>query len=119
MTLTLYTVSFQFIIKLLIVFCTLTSIHSLHLQHQTKVVVTGAGSSVGYHVFKKLLNKKNFYPIGLVRDQNDLQKLVKLGANIDQIRVGDICKKETLRGQFDGAEKCILCTSAKPRFDMH
>jgi hypothetical protein len=30
----------------------------------TKVLVTGAGGSVGYHVFAKLLQNENFHPIG-------------------------------------------------------
>ena len=67
----------------------------------TKVVVTGAGSSVGYLCFKKLLaRKKTFSPVGLVRDKRGYDQLLKLGATPEQIRIGDITNKESLRGVF-------------------
>ena len=56
-----------------------------------RVVVTGAGAhsltysivnsgdSVGYILFKKLLKRKQFYPIGLVRDNASYRKLIKEG----------------------------------------
>jgi hypothetical protein len=81
----------------------------------TRVVVTGASTSVGYLVFKKLLKSKNFQPVGLVRDKHGFNELKKLGVDDDQIRIGDITNKNTLRGVFDKATKVVMCTSARPK----
>jgi hypothetical protein len=89
--------------------------HSFAANNPVKVVVTGAGSSVGYHVFKKLLQRKNFYPIALVRTKKAYKSLLEIGAQPEQVKIGDIRKKETLKGAFDGATRCVLCTSARPR----
>lgn len=97
-----------------IVFSSLISCLRSFPSSGIKVVVTGAGSSVGFLVFKKLLLRKNFYPIGLVRDKKGFQELIKIGASPEQIRIGDVRKRETLRGAFDGATKCVMCTTAKP-----
>lgn len=80
-----------------------------------KVVVTGAGNSVGFHVFKKLLAKKSILPIGLVRDRPSFDRLVKLGADPSQIKIGDITDKASLKGVFDGVNKAVLCTTARPK----
>ena len=79
-----------------------------------KVVVTGAGSSVGYDVFKKLLKRKTFSPIGVVRDKKGYNELVRLGAKPEQVKIADITNREQLRGVFQGASKVVLCTSAQP-----
>lgn len=80
-----------------------------------KVVIAGAGSSVGYLTFRKLMKKKPFYPVGLVRDRKGLDALRKLGAKPDQVHLCDITVKESLEGIFEGAEKVVICTSAAPR----
>ena len=80
-----------------------------------KVVITGASTSVGYLVFKKLLKSKAFLPVGLVRDKNGMKELKKLGVADDQIRIGDITDRDTLTGVFDGATKVVMCTSARPK----
>jgi hypothetical protein len=80
-----------------------------------KVVVTGASSSVGLLVFKKLLKSKKFTPVGLVRDNRGAQILKKLGATDEQIFKGDITDKKSIGGLFEGADKAVLCTSARPR----
>jgi NAD(P)H-binding len=80
-----------------------------------KVVVTGASKSVGYLVFKKLLKSKTIMPIGLVRDRRGYRELKKLGVDDEQIKIGDITKRETLRGVFEDAKKVVLCTSARPK----
>ena len=80
-----------------------------------KVVVSGAGSSIGYYIFKKLLRKtKTFDPVGLVKDKQGFNNLVKLGARPEQIHIGDITRKQSLKGAFNGATKVVLCTSAQP-----
>lgn len=79
-----------------------------------RVVITGAGSSVGLLTFKRLMREQSFIPIGLVRDRKGYVALKSIGARDDQIRFGDITKKETLNGKFDDVSKVIMCTSARP-----
>lgn len=88
---------------------------SLSTRAPVKVVVTGASTSVGYLVFKKLLKSKNFLTVGLVRDKLGFKELKKLGVGDDQIRIGDITNRDTLTGVFDDASKVIMCTSARPK----
>ena len=79
----------------------------------TRVVVTGAGSSVGYECMRKLLKRnKQFYPIGLVRDVKGVKALQSIGCAVDQIVVGDIVVKDTIKDLFVNCDKAILCTSA-------
>jgi NAD(P)H-binding len=88
---------------------------SFSTRPQYKVVVTGASTSVGYLVFKKLLKSKTFVPVGLVRDRQGYRELKKLGADDSQIKIGDITKRDSLQGVFDDAKKVVLCTSARPK----
>ena len=81
---------------------------------KTKVVVTGAGSGLGINIFKKLNKRKNFEPIGLVMNKGEYQDLVKIGAKPGQIKIADITKRDQLKGVFEGANKVVLCTSARP-----
>lgn len=69
-------------------------------------------------VFKKLLKKKSFEPIGIVRDKSGYNTLLRLGASPEQIKICDIRFKESLEGVFEGATKAILCTSARPKKTM-
>lgn len=89
----------------------------------TKVLVTGAEKpfSVGYFVFKKLLEKKSFYPIALLENEASKKHLLKLGATDDQLRIGDIRKKDSIKGKFKDAKKAILCSSSVPckKFGFH
>ena len=82
---------------------------------QQKVIITGASGSVGYLLFKKLLKKKNFIPIGLVRDQKGAKALEKLGASSNQIAIGDIRDKDSIVSLFKDANKVVMCTSAQPK----
>jgi hypothetical protein len=87
-----------------------------HKPTTKKVVIAGAGSSVGYLVFKKILQRhEEFYPVGLVKDRRGYNALRKLGAGPDQIRICDITMPDTLRGAFNGSEKAVICTSAVPK----
>jgi FlaA1/EpsC-like NDP-sugar epimerase len=88
------------------------------LVKPTKVVIAGAGSSVGLIVFRKLLKKKQFYPVGLVRDKQGYDHLKNLGVQDDQIKVCDITDRESLIGAFDGAEKAVICTTATPQWKL-
>ena len=85
---------------------------------ELSVLVTGAGSSVGYEVFKKLLARPSkFRPYGLVRNEQDARKLLKLGAKRESVIVGDILDRKCLLTAFqqNSIDKCVLCTSARPR----
>ena len=75
----------------------------------------GAGNSVGLLVFKKLLKKKSFEPVGIVRDRKGYNTLIRLGASPEQIKICDIRFKESLEGVFEGATKAVLATSARPK----
>lgn len=82
---------------------------------QTRVVVTGAASGVGFAVFKKLFRSKNYYPVALVQSNREARRLIDLGVESNQIFRGDITLKESLKGLFEGSTKAILCTSATPK----
>ena len=101
--------------QILVLLGILAVTESLSTRAPVKVVVTGASTSVGYLVFKKLLRSKNFFTIGLVRDRIGFNELKKLGVGDDQIRIGDITNRDTLTGIFDEASKVIMCTSARPK----
>ena len=106
---------FYSFVQILVLLGILAVTESLSTRAPVKVVVTGASTSVGYLVFKKLLRSKNFFTIGLVRDRIGFNELKKLGVGDDQIRIGDITNRDTLTGIFDEASKVIMCTSARPK----
>ena len=98
--------------------CLLNILHLSVLSLETRpknVFVTGAGSSVGFEVFRKLLKKERFNPYGLVRTAHDARKLIELGAEPAQIFIGDITNRQDLVGIFRGIDKVVLCTSSRPR----
>jgi hypothetical protein len=97
----------------LVLLLQLAALHSL--KQPTKVVIAGASSSVGYRVFQKLLRKKTFFPVGVVRDMKAFRHLEKLGVPADQLRICDITRKGDLHGVLDGAKKVVICTSAVPK----
>lgn len=103
------------IVALNLVLIEVSSFSALSNQSPINVVVTGAGSSVGYLVFKKLLENKKFCPIALVRDKKSVERLKKLGAEPTQIFKGDVTNKDTLKGLFNGVNKVILCTSSRAK----
>ena len=106
---------FYSFVQIIVLLRILTVTECLSTRAPVKVVVTGASTSVGYLVFKKLLRSKNFFTIGLVRDRIGFNELKKLGVGDDQIRIGDITNRDTLTGIFDEASKVIMCTSARPK----
>jgi len=85
---------------------------------QTKVAIAGAGSSVGLAVFKKLLQGKDFQPIGLLRDRRGFDELKRLGVNDDQIRLCDLTIKSSLGGVLDGCSKLVICTTSQPKWKL-
>jgi nucleoside-diphosphate-sugar epimerase len=91
----------------------LAAVHGL--KQRTKVVIAGASSSVGYIVFHKLMKRKSFFPVGIVKDKKAFKQLEKLGVPAEQLRICDITRKADLHGSLDGAEKVVICTSAVPK----
>lgn len=91
------------------------------VKPKIKVVVTGCSSgSVGYHVVKRMIRSKKlkakYDVVGLCRTKKDKKKLMKaLGADSEQICIGDITQKASLEGIFTNATKVVLCTSAQPK----
>ena len=85
-----------------------------------RVVVTGAGGSVGFHVVKKLIRSKTFEPVALIRasDRKGKKALQQLGLSPSQIVQADITDRSSLKGAFKGATKCIMCTSATPKMKL-
>jgi hypothetical protein len=80
-----------------------------------KVVVAGAGSNVGFLVFKNLLKRKSFHPVGLVQDQREAKALRSLGIQDDQIHICDPLVKESLSNVFDNCKKVVICSSSTPK----
>ena len=79
-----------------------TTSQRINCLQKTTIIITGAESSVGFHVFKKLMTRKNFYPVGLVKDKAGFKTLADLGAKPDQIKVCDIGERDQLKGLFNG-----------------
>lgn len=86
-------------------------------RSSVKVVVAGASSGVGSFVFRKLLERQGFYPIGLVSDQRGYNSLKRLGRNSiqrDQIQVCDFAGRDSLKGVFTDAKKAVILTTSTP-----
>ncbi|CEM02666.1 unnamed protein product [Vitrella brassicaformis CCMP3155] len=79
-----------------------------------KVFVTGAGGKTGGYVFRKLLKRDGFTPVGLVRSQDAAEALKQDGASDENLAMGDIMDKSALEQGMQGCTALIICTSAKP-----
>ncbi|KAG5184320.1 hypothetical protein JKP88DRAFT_198712 [Tribonema minus] len=88
----------------------------------SKVVVTGAGGKTGSLVFKKLLERPGYEPVGLVRTEKSAKKLRKfLGADLApsaQIALGNVNDAAALDGVMAGADAVVLCSSATPKIRL-
>jgi hypothetical protein len=100
---------------LLLLLALLASNDALSTKSPTKVVIAGAGSSVGFLTFKKLMRRRKFSPIALVSNDKEYKALKKLGASDEQIKICDITQKSTLKGLFSGADKVVICSTAAPK----
>ncbi|CAM9798633.1 unnamed protein product, partial [Phaeothamnion confervicola] len=80
-----------------------------------KVVVTGAAGKTGSLVFKKLLDRDGFDPIGIVRSSSSIKTLTKLGAPKSAIAIADVTQKDGLEEAMRGADAVVLCSSATPK----
>ena len=87
----------------------------------TKVVVIGAGRSVGLEVVKKLMRRKQSVEVtAIVRNERGKRALKSFGLPEERIRVADITDKNALKAAFvnlDGAN-VLLCASSSPRIKL-
>ena len=77
-----------------------------------KVLVTGATGRTGSIVINKLRQYKDkFITFGFARNENKVKELFN---STDNIYIGDITQKETLKKAMLGCEALIILTSAVP-----
>jgi len=88
-----------------------------------RVLVTGAGGQTGQHIFRKLLAKPGYVPIGSVRSEASRQALVEGTAGIggpaipeESVAIYDITGDDTsgLDELMKDCDAVMICTSAKP-----
>lgn len=83
-----------------------------------RVLVTGAGGQTGQHVFRKLLNRPGYVPIGTVRSEASRAALVEgIGRDrSDSVALCDITSEDTstLDRLLKDCDALMICTSAKP-----
>lgn len=114
----------------LVILSTLGSFYSpcCALAMERRVLVTGAGGQTGNHIFRKLLDKPGYVPVGTVRSEASRQALLDGtggvaadGASVPPERVA-LCD---IAAANDGAssdldellkdcDALMICTSAKP-----
>ena len=86
-----------------------------------KCIVSGAAGRTGSLVLKKLLDREEFTPLGIVRtlkSGNKISKMFKLSK--DQLVEADITNVDTLTKAIkeSGADSYIMCTSAVPQIKL-
>lgn len=90
-----------------------------------RVLVTGAGGQTGNHIFRKLLAKPGYVPIGTVRSEASREALMDGtggvaadGATIpaESVAIYDITGDDTsgLDELMEDCDALMICTSAKP-----
>lgn len=104
--------------SLIIFLCWFSVVSALAMQGR-RVLVTGAGGQTGQHVFRKLLAKPGYYPIGTVRSEQSRQALLDSDAPVpaENVVVCDITSKDALSKLDELMKDCdalMICTSAKP-----
>lgn len=82
---------------------------------RTKVAVVGAGRSAGFELVKKLLRKRQFEVIAVVRSERGADQLRSIGLTSEQIRVADVADKRAVRDALQGADKVVYCVSSTAR----
>uniref|UniRef100_A0A7S2GI21 NAD(P)-binding domain-containing protein n=1 Tax=Octactis speculum TaxID=3111310 RepID=A0A7S2GI21_9STRA len=100
--------------RALLLFVSIIMGNSLSMSATRKVVVTGAGGQTGSRVFKKLLARSIFEPVGLVRTEESKSLLVGDGFPEEKIIVGDVCDQPFMQSAMQGCDAVVICTSAKP-----
>jgi len=101
--------------------------YALAMDNGSRVLVTGAGGQTGQHIFRKLLAKPGFVPVGTVRSEASRQALLDGTAGIgaaegapaipeESVAVYDITSDDTsgLDELMKDCDAVMICTSAKP-----
>lgn len=104
-----------------------SSVSALAAMDNRRVLVTGAAGQTGQHIFRKLLAKPGYIPIGTVRSEESRQALLAgtagIGATDDDasippesVVVCDITNADTstLDKLLADCDALMICTSAKP-----
>lgn len=86
-----------------------------------RVIVTGAGGQTGQHIFRKLLAKPGYTPIGVVRSEESRQALLTRTEGdmlipSESVIVCDITNDDTTNIDeiMTDCDALMICTSAKP-----
>ena len=79
-----------------------------------RVFVTGAGGQTGQALFRKLLARDDFEPVGAVRTEASKEALIKSGVPADSIVVADVTNAVSVRKACKGCVAFCIATSAKP-----
>lgn len=105
--------------------------HALAAMDGRRVLVTGAGGQTGQHVFRKLLARPGYAPVGTVRSEASRKALLEGTAGIgsgageggateippESVAVCDIAgdgDDDDLDELMKGCDALMICTSAKP-----
>src|SRR6056300_1574497 len=98
--------------SLIIFLCGSSVVSALAMQR--RVLVTGAGGQTGQNVFRKLLAKPGYYPIGTVRSEQSRQALLDDGIQEESVVVCDITGKDASSNLDELMKDCdalMICTS--------
>ena len=79
-----------------------------------KVFVSGAGGQTGQSVFRKMLARPEFSPVGVVRSEESKAALVESGVPAESVVVCDVTDAEAVMSAMKGCEAVVIATSAKP-----
>jgi uncharacterized protein YbjT (DUF2867 family) len=79
-----------------------------------KVFVSGAGGQTGQSVFRKMLARPEFSPIGIVRSEESRAKLLESGVPPESVVVCDVTDADAVLKAMAGCEAVVIATSAKP-----
>ena len=79
-----------------------------------KVFVSGAGGQTGQSVFRKMLARPEFSPVGVVRSEESKAALVESGVPAESVVVCDVTDADAVMSAMAGCEAVVIATSAKP-----
>uniref|UniRef100_A0A7S0DWH7 NAD(P)-binding domain-containing protein n=1 Tax=Phaeocystis antarctica TaxID=33657 RepID=A0A7S0DWH7_9EUKA len=79
-----------------------------------KVFVSGAGGQTGQSVFRKMLARPEFSPLGVVRSEESKAALVESGVPAESVVVCDVTDADAVMSAMKGCEAVVIATSAKP-----
>ena len=79
-----------------------------------KVFVSGAGGQTGQSVFRKMLARPEFSPVGVVRSEESKAALVESGVPAECVVVCHVTDADAVLRAMAGCEAVVIATSAKP-----